>query len=159
MECRSIRRNLPALLDGDLRAEPERAVRRHLDACPACTCALEELQAFLAESDSALAYSGEALSFNAIRVEMAMIEPIDRIVRYQLPKLHIPGAVPRFAVAMLLLAVLAGVPYAFRHTRQVYTAVRTPFEQQEATLLAALDDGQFPGDSVSSSIGRDDHMA
>lgn len=159
MECRSIRRNLPALLDGDLRAEPEQSIRRHLDACPACALALEEFQAFLAESDAALAYAGEALSFAALRPHMATVEPLERVVRYQLPKLRIPGAVPRFAVAMLLLVVLAGIPYAFRHTRQVYTSVRTPFEQQEATLLAALEDGRFPGEPEVAEFGRDDRMA
>jgi len=156
MECRNIRRNLPALLDGDLRPEPARAVRLHLDACPGCAAELLDLQEFLRTSDEALVYQGAPLRFDALRARMAAIEPIDQVVRYQLPKLRIPGAVPRFAVAMLLLAVLAGVPYAFRNTRQVYTAVRTPFEQQEATLLAALENDRFPGESDPAAARGDD---
>ena len=159
MECRNIRRSLPALVDGDLRPEPARELQQHLDSCPDCAAELHELQEFLRAGDEALAYSGAPLRFEGIRARMATIAPLDQVVRYQLPKLRIPGAVPRFAVAMLLLAVLAGVPYAFRHTRQVYTAVRTPFEQQEATLLAALEEDRFPGETDPAPRGRDDGLA
>lgn len=159
MECRNIRRNLPALLDGDLRPEPRREIQRHLESCPDCTAELGELQELLRVGDDALAYPGAPLRFEALRTRMAAIEPLDHVVRYQLPELRIPGAVPRFTVAMLLLAVLAGVPYAFRHTRQVYTAVRTPFEQQEATLLAALEEDRFPGETDRATRGRDDGLA
>ena len=161
MECRSIRRTLPALIDGDLRPEPEDVVRRHLNSCPACAAEYAELQDVMGISGDALAYRGDPLSFSALRARMATVEPLEQVLRYQLPKLRIPGAAPRFAVAMLLLAVLAGVPYAFRHTRQVYTSVRTPFAHQEATLLAALDDGRFPGEAPDKDrlTHPDDHLA
>lgn len=146
MECRQIRRALPALLDGDLRPGPEREVRDHLEVCPDCIAAYAELREFLSASDRALTYGGAPLRFEALRARMATIEPLDQVIRYQLPKLKIPGAVPRFAVAMVLLVVMAGFPYAFRNSRKVYASVRTPFVQQEATLLAALEENRFPGD-------------
>ena len=146
MDCRNIRRALPGLADGDLRPAVESEVRGHLACCPECAAEWESTREFLALGGEALAYEGAPLSFDALRARMAAIEPLEEVLRYQLPKLQIPGAVPRFATAMVLLAILAGVPYAFRHTRQVYTAVQSPFERQEATLLAALDEGRFPGD-------------
>lgn len=156
MNCRNIRRTLTALADGDLRPAVEGEVRNHLAACPDCTAEWESLQEFLGLSDNALAYEGEALSFEPLRARMASIEPLEEVLRYQLPRLRIPGAVPRFATAMVLLTLLAGVPYAFRHTRQVYVAVQSPFEQQEATLLAALDEGRFPGDPMPEEARRDE---
>jgi anti-sigma factor RsiW len=156
MDCRNIRRALPALADGDLRPVAEAEARCHLEICPECAAEWEALREFLLTGDEALAYTGPALSFDALRARMATIEPLEEVLRYQLPKLHIPGAVPRFATAMVLLALLAGVPYAFRHTRQVYIAVQSPFEQQEATLLAALEEDRFPGDPLPEVTRRED---
>ena len=146
MECRDIRRSLPALLDGDLRPAPEAEVRRHLDACPECAAEYRLFCDDLRLADDSLAYPGAKLSFDRLRARMATIEPLEDVLRYRLPKLRIPGTAPRFVTAMILLVFLAGVPYAFRHTRHVYTAVKSPFARQEATLLAALDENRFPGD-------------
>jgi anti-sigma factor RsiW len=146
MDCRNIRRALPGLADGDLRPAVESEVRGHLACCPECAAEWESTRELMALGGEALAYRGAPLAFNALHARMAAIEPLEEVLRYQLPKLRIPGAVPRFATAMVLLAVLAGVPYALRHTRQVYTAVQSPFERQEATLTAALEEGRFPGD-------------
>lgn len=156
MECRSVSRNLTALLDGDLRPARTREIQQHLETCPACAAEHAEMAEFIHASRDAITYRGTPMTFASLRPRMAAIEPLEQVLRYQLPKLRIPGAVPRFAVAMLLLAVLAGVPYAFRHSRQVYTAARTPFDQREATLLAALDDNVFPGEVPS---GRDRDIA
>lgn len=148
MECRNIRRALPALLDGDLRPDPAREVQQHVDACDACARELESLQAFLAETGRAMAYRGAPLEFEALRARMAAVDPLDELVRFKLPNLRVPGAAPRFVTAMILLAIMAGVPYAFRHTRQVYAAVRCPFELQQRTLDAALNGDRFPGDPL-----------
>ena len=156
MDCRNIRRTLPGLADGDLRPAAEDEVRSHLESCPECAAEWESLQEFLETGGEALAYAGPAMSFDSLRARMVAIEPLEEVLRYQLPKLRIPGAVPRFATAMVLLALLAGVPYAFRHTRQVYTAVQSPFEQQEATLLAALEEDRFPGDPLPEEARRDE---
>jgi anti-sigma factor RsiW len=147
---------LPGLADGDLRPAAEAEVRSHLESCPDCAAEWESQQEFLETVGEALAYTGPAISFDSLRARMAAIEPLEEVLRYQLPKLRIPGAVPRFATAMVLLALLAGVPYAFRHTRQVYIAVQSPFEQQEATLLAALEENRFPGDPLPE--GKDNQV-
>lgn len=156
MDCRNIRRALPGLADGDLRPAVESEVRDHLDCCPECAAEWESTREMLAMGNEALTYSGPGLSFDSLRARMATIEPLEEVLRYQLPKLQIPGAVPRFVTAMVLLAILAGVPYAFRHTRQVYVAVQSPFEQQEATLLAALEEDRFPGDPLPEEARRDE---
>lgn len=158
MECRRIRRTLPALLDGDLRPGPAREVRDHLKACPDCSAELEAVRELLRLGGDAITYRGAPLSFAALRSRMAAIEPLDQVIRYQLPPLRIPGAVPRFAVAMVLLVVAAGLPYALRNTRTVYVSVKSPFVQQEATLLAALEDGRFPGEPPPGA-GEDDSRA
>lgn len=155
MDCRTIRRALPALVDGHLRPVAEAEVRRHLDVCPDCVAEWKSLAALLELSDAAMTYEGAPLDFEKLRARMAAMEPLEEVLRYQLPKLRIPGAVPRFATAMVLLALLAGVPYAFRHTRQVYAAVQSPFEQQEAMLAAALDEDRFPGEPVRETTKRD----
>ena len=159
MDCRNIRRALPALTDGDLRPAVESEVRGHLKCCPECAAEWELTRELLALGSEALTYEGAPLVFDALRARMATIEPLEEVLRYQLPKLRIPGAVPRFATAMVLLALLAGVPYAFRHTRQVYTAVQSPFEQQKTTLAAALDEDRFPGDPLPTEAKRDDERA
>lgn len=160
MDCRKIQRALPALADGDLRPAAEGEVRQHLETCPDCEAAWESLREFMALGDEALAYDGPALAFDSLRARMAAIEPLEEVLRYQLPKLNIPGTAPRFATAMILLALLAGVPYAFRHTRQVYVAVQSPFEQQKDTLTAAIDEARFPGDPLpADKIVREERQA
>lgn len=155
MECRDICRTLPALMDGDLRPGPEAEVHRHLETCPGCLAEWEALRADMALADAALAYRGVPLSFDGLRARMAAIEPLEEVLRYRLPKLKIPGTAPRFVAAMGLLVLLAGVPYALRHTRQVYTSVKTPFAQQEETLAAALDEGRFPWDEAPAEPDTD----
>ena len=158
MTCHYIRRDIPALIDGDLRPRRREEVCQHLATCPACADERDALETMLESADQALGYQGEPLSFSAFRSQMKSIDPIEQIVCYQLPPLRIPGTVPRFAVAMLLLLVAAGPLYAYRHTRQVYTAVQTPFISQEATVMAALEDGEFPWD-MKSAAPEDDSQA
>lgn len=156
MDCRTIRRDVPALLDGDLGPRRAGEVLRHLDSCPNCDGERAQFQALLRASEDALSYRGAPLAFNDLRARMATTEPLDQVLRYQLPKLKIPGTAPRFAVAMVLLVCLAGPTYACRHSRQVYTAAKSPFEYQEATLTAALDDGRFPWDEVRGDEAEGD---
>lgn len=158
MTCRDIRRDITALIDGDLRPRRREEVCQHLATCPACASERDALEKMLESADQALGYQGQPLSFSALQSQMKSIDPIEQIVRYQLPPLRIPGTVPRFAVAMLLLLVAAGPMYAYRHTRQVYTAVQTPFISQEATVMAALEEGEFPWDR-EPLVSEEDNQA
>ena len=148
MDCRSVQRDLPALVDGDLRPHRAQVITKHLATCGDCAQSRKEYVAFRAAAKSALSYRGAPLSFESLRAEMHSTEPLEQVIRYQLPKLKIPGTVPRFAVAMALLVSIAGPSYACRHTRQVYVAVKTPFALQNTALTAVLDDGYLPGDSA-----------
>lgn len=156
MTCQYIRRDIPALIDGDLRPRRREEVCRHLATCPACAAERDALETLLKTSDEALAYQGAPLSFRALQCQMKTVDPLEQVIRYQLPPLKIPGTVPRFAVAMVLLLVAAGPVYTYRHTRQVYTAVQTPFAAQEATLMAALEDGEFPWDVKPDETEEDE---
>ncbi len=147
MDCRPIRRDVSALIDGDLGPRRAEEVKQHLSDCDVCAAECEAVHALLLRADIALTYSGKPLSFEALRREMATIDPLEQVIRYQLPKLRIPGRVPRFAVAMILLLAAGGLSYTFRHTREVYVAVKTPFADQKTVLTAALEDGQFPWDA------------
>ena len=146
MDCRTIQRDLPALVDGDLRPHRAQVLTAHLASCRDCERSRKDYVAFRGAAKSALTYRGPALSFETLRAEMHQIEPLDQVLRYQLPKLKVPGTVPRFAVAMALLVSVAGPTYACRHTRQVYVAVKTPFALQKTVLNAALNEGHLPGD-------------
>ena len=155
MICQHIRRDIPALIDGDLRTRRREEVCHHLATCPACARERDAVESLLAASDGALQYPGAPLSFHALQAKMKTVDPLEQVIRYQLPPLKIPGTVPRFAVAMLLLIVAAGPIYAYRHTREVYTAVQTPFISQEATVMAALEDGEFPWDKKEDTAEED----
>ncbi len=158
MTCQHIRRDIPALIDGDLRPRRREEVCHHLTTCPACAEERDAIESLLVIGDCALQYHGAPLSFRALQADMKTVDPLEQVIRYQLPPLKIPGTVPRFAVAMILLLVAAGPLYAYRHTRQVYTAVQTPFISQEATLMAALEDGEFPWDKQDEPTEEDEQV-
>lgn len=143
MDCRSMQSRCAAYLDGDLPPGARMEAERHLASCDECREALESLRDFDAACREALAFPGAPYAFSALRKRMAEIVPLDEVTAF-LPHLKIQGAIPRFAVAVLMLMLTGGASGALRHCHVVYTAARQPFltlaEQCEDSYQDHLDE-------------------
>ena len=102
MHCRQIQSKFAGYVDGDLHAVERQLIQEHIGRCTECEAAFDEFRLFLGEIEEFLVHPGPAYSFEALCVRMAQIEPLEEIVAF-LPKLKVQRAVPRFAVAMLVL--------------------------------------------------------
>ncbi|HPO13631.1 MAG TPA: anti-sigma factor [Candidatus Hydrogenedentes bacterium] len=131
MECRTIQSRFTGYLDGDLRPAERRRVEAHIAECPACQEEFAHAKHFLQDCHEFLVCPGPAYSFETLRTRMAAIEPIQEIVAF-LPKLRINAFIPRFAVALLALTLIAGPPYALRNSRQVYSTIKLSFHDHAA---------------------------
>ena len=132
--CRLIQSKFAGYVDGDLRPEERRLVQEHVGSCAECEGAFEELRSFLGEVEEFLVHPGAAYSFETLRVRMAQIEPLEEIVAF-LPKLKVQRTIPRFAVAMMMLVLVGGGgPFSLRNTKELYTAMKSPFKVQKAAL-------------------------
>ncbi len=142
MDCRRMQRKFVAYLDGDLSPGARTAAEQHLASCLECREALESLRAFDAECRDALAYPETPYPFAALRARMAEIVPLDE-VRAFLPHLKVQGAIPRFAVALMLMMITGGAAGAVRYCHAAYTVARQPFvsrtEQVEDDYQERLD--------------------
>ncbi len=133
MQCRYIRSQMVAYLDGDLYAPQRREVEQHVAGCAECAGELADLCDFSGLMGEFLVCSGPAYSFEALRARMADIEPLEELAAF-LPKLRINGAIPRFAVSALMMLLLVSANLASLMPRHVYHNMRDPFAEREAQV-------------------------
>lgn len=138
MDCRQIQSKLPGYLDGDLFPAEQRLLGAHLERCMECKAAWLECRAFLQTCDEFLVYPEKAYPFSSLKRRMADIEPIEEVIAF-LPKLQINGAIPRFAVAVVLLLLTGALPTSLQGTRDAYAAMRSPFTHHADRLEAAYE--------------------
>jgi hypothetical protein len=132
--CRQIQSRFAGYLDGDLRAEEKHHIDKHVETCTECATAFGETQSFLGEVEEFLVHTGPTYSFETLRLRMAQIEPLEEIVAF-LPKLKVQHTIPRFAVAMLVLVLVGGGgPFSLRNTKELYTAMKSPFKVQKTAI-------------------------
>ena len=127
MDCRVVRTRLADLIDGHARPAERRALEAHLGQCPDCREEWSAMRAFLADCDECIVCPGPAYSFDALRVRMATVQPLEEIVAF-FPKLRINHAIPRYAVAAVMLVLVCASPSTLLRARQCYSALRTPFQ-------------------------------
>jgi len=138
MDCKRVRVELGEYAMGGLSGPRRSAIACHLSDCACCREALVEELDLQAVAREALVFDGVAYGYAALEARMRAMEPLARVLVI-LPKLRHIGAVPRFAVAGLLLLFFAGLPYAARHSRALYSACKAPM--QAHARLAEL---EFP---------------
>ena len=133
MDCRHIKSQFSGYLDGDLQPDERYRIQQHVTQCSACQEEYEEVRDFLAMSEDALTYHGPRYTFAELRAKMAAMEPLEELVAF-LPSLRVNGAIPRFAVTMVLMLLVCGLTMNLRNTRQVYAAMKSPFKDRVAKL-------------------------
>lgn len=138
-DCRHIRSRFTAYLDGDLRNAERETVDVHLRDCADCQADFAAFREFLLNCDEFLAAPPPTYTFDSLRARMADIEPLAEIIDF-VPKMHIHGAVPRFALSVMLMVLVGGLPGALRHSREVAQQLRSPIIDHEARLLQRIEE-------------------
>lgn len=156
LECRYIRSKFTGYVDGDLYPAERRMVDSHVAECSACRAELAETRHFLRMCHEFLVCPAPAYSFEALRQRMAAIEPLQEVVAF-LPKLRINAAIPRFAVAMLLMLIVGGAPFTLRNTRHLYSMMRSPFAERVDQVDDAYQDrlDEQYREEILRTTGRD----
>ena len=107
MTCRKVRKLIPLAAGGDLSPRRARAVRAHLDACPACRAELEDLQTALAGFKAA-ARAEKVIDWSegewkALMARVAAGAGADEKAPVRAPR---PVLLPRWAAASVIGAFL-----------------------------------------------------
>lgn len=153
MECRHVRSRFSGLVDG-VSPPPERSMlEKHLAECAGCAAELAALRQFLRVCDKALACPGRPYSFAALKARMKLVEPLEELAVF-IPQLRVRGTIPRYAVTALMLMLVVGSQYTLRGTRQVYSAMRSPFSERSLQVNAAAED-VLPGDAQFAALRED----
>mgnify|MGYP006279231029 CR=1 FL=1 len=142
MQCRYIRSQMLAYIDGDLYPAQCREVERHVAACVECAEELADVREFSGLMREFVVCPGTPYRFEALRICMAEIEPLEELAAF-LPKLRINGAIPRAAVSALMMCLLVGANLASLAPRHAYQNMRHAFsnrkEQVREEYLEELD--------------------
>ncbi len=101
MDCRKIQEDLVAHLDGELKPGAARAVREHLDRCPACRLEAQKLSAAGELFDNLMDIEAPA-DFTALTMQKALSAPEKQAARK--PRL-LWRLVPLAASAVVILAL------------------------------------------------------
>ncbi|MCC6143873.1 MAG: zf-HC2 domain-containing protein [Candidatus Hydrogenedentes bacterium] len=157
MECRHIRMNLPAFLDGDLSPDSRWIVEDHLEWCPACAEELADLNDFNAGARLCLECPAPAPEFHTIQTRLHTIDPLEEVVAF-LPRLKIRRAVPRLVVACFFLFLAGGSQYLLRHAWQILAQGRVAVETHRLDLEARLADALDP-QAAEDALGEDRKQA
>lgn len=132
-DCRHIRSKFTAYLDGDLQNAERETVDAHLRDCVDCQAEFAAFREFLLDCDEFLAAPEPSYTFDGLRARMADIEPLAEVIDFA-PKMHVHGAVPRFALSVVLMFLIGGLPGALRHSREVVHQLRSPLVDYQARL-------------------------
>ena len=107
MTCRKVRKLIPLAAGGDLSPRRARAVRAHLDACPACRAELEDLQTALAGFKAAAraekVIDWSESEWKALMARVAAGAGADERAPVRAPR---PMLLPRWAAASVIGAFL-----------------------------------------------------
>lgn len=142
-DCRHIRSKFTACLDGDLRNAEREAVDAHLRDCADCQADFAAFREFLLNCDEFLAAPQPTYTFDTLRARMADIEPLAEIVDF-VPKMHVRGVIPRFALSVVLMFLIGGLPGALRHSREVVHQLRSPLVDYQARLDRRIEESLDP---------------
>jgi anti-sigma factor RsiW len=139
MNCENVTERLGALLDGELDAAEEAAVRAHVEDCPRCAAELDELESLNQLLGALAAHEGDADFAVRVRRRAEKKAKIVHVGRFP------SGGVLTRAAAVLLFA--AGVWFGLMAGSDVARVDRTPAESGPEDLttdvLAATPDGSL----------------
>jgi len=144
MDCRAIRSKLPDYQDGALSAREARAVLGHLDGCPSCREALEDLRAFdglVGEFMVAPAPAYRTEDLLARLDDTPALEAVDEA----LPALEVGRGAPRLAAAAMLLLGAAGLAGAPRVDRDALRPASEQIQARMARMHEAMEEAEAPG--------------
>jgi anti-sigma factor RsiW len=129
MECQKIQRWFTAYVDGDLTPAQRRWVDAHLDSCHPCREELNLFQQFDLDCHATLGHAQPTYSFAELREKMTRVDTLEELQAF-LPKLRINHAIPRAAMAFVLLLLGVVSLYPLRQVRTVINVAKTTFQQR-----------------------------
>lgn len=133
MDCQRVRMELGELAARQVTPARRDTLHAHVVECPACFSALAEEEFLKTSASDALAYTGPVYSYAKLRARMVTIEPLQNVL-VLLPKLQKIGAIPSFAIAVVLLVGFGGLTYATRHARGLYAVCKEPVMEQRFAI-------------------------